>query len=332
METTTPTNQLPSTGKPPLLTRIRDRLRDARDEYLEHIEAGQTRATAHRPPQKQARRNHPQRHDNQPTGPQDADSNAPAALTAKNLELHQTRHTDPGDERKAKEAHKHRHHSHHRKDHPHQEPDHRARHKHTNPDPRKHPHGNHKTSHSQEGTDTAHLVERLVRRLEKGIEDESTQVEYLQDAAQRLFRIAEQKGKCVSSSDPPTDIAAGGAGEASRNTGPTHGFVEDVAAELLEQAKKLEEGAARRGDRRDPARSAVGAVDMAGGLLETAGESGRDRGGGVRRAEAGVVDARPSRRVGRGEIGGGGSPMGGSRERGRGRGESVSSLGSKEGN
>ncbi|MCJ1417916.1 hypothetical protein MMC32_004261 [Xylographa parallela] len=331
METMTPTNQLPSTGKRPLMTRIRDRLRDARDEYREHIEAGHTRAAAQRPRQKQANRNHQQQHDSEPTEPHDAARNVPAALTAQNLELHQTRHAEPGDERKAKEPHKHRHHSHHRKDHPHQEPAHRARHKHPNPDHGKHPHGKHRTSHSQEGTDTAHLVERLVRRLEKGVEDESTQVECLQDVAQRLFRIADEKGKRVSNTKPPTDDAAEGTGEASRNTGPIHDSVENEADELIEQAKQLEEGAARRGDRGDPAGSAGGAVDMAGGLLEAAGEGRRSRGECARRAEAGVVDVRPSRREGRGEIGGGGSPMGRDRERGRGRGGSVCSLGREEG-
>ncbi|MCJ1382368.1 hypothetical protein MMC17_005481 [Xylographa soralifera] len=326
MDTTTPSSQLSSKGKPPLLTRIKDRLRDARDEYLEHIETGQTRAAAQRPPQKQTRKTHPQRHDNEPTEPHGADRNTLAALTAKNLELHQRRHTDSGNGRNEKPHHKRQHHSRSRNNHAHQEPDPRGHRKHTNPTHQKHPHGQHKPFHSQEPTDTNYLVERFVRRLEHGIEDESAQVEYLQDAAQRLLRIAADKGKRASGITPPT---AEGSSKAPTNAGPTSEFVETVAGELIEQARLLEEGNASHSGYEHPAMGAPNILDFAEDRFETAGRSVYDHGERERCAETSAVRGRPSRGD-RGEEGGGLSPVGRDEERGS-RGEgSVSSLDSEE--
>ncbi|MCJ1319381.1 hypothetical protein MMC15_004717 [Xylographa vitiligo] len=246
MDTTTPYTQLLSPGKPPLLTRIRNRLRDARDEYVEHIEAGQTRATAETPPQKQSTRHHPQRHGNKPTEMHGALTDARAALTTKNLELLHPRDTDAGHERKAKDPPKRRHHNRH------QDPDPGPRRKHTPPSHHgKRPRRKHKPPYPHEAPDQHHLVSRLVRRLEKDIASESAQASYLHSAAQQLFRLADEKGKRAGSTVPSADNAAEGAGEASRDAGPTDEFVEAVAEELGE-ARWLEEGIVRKGGRRRP--------------------------------------------------------------------------------
>ncbi|MCJ1391452.1 hypothetical protein MMC18_004316 [Xylographa bjoerkii] len=296
MDTTALSNQPLPTSKPPLLTRIRERLREARDEYFEYIETEQNRAAVQKPPQKQARKDHPHRHDSEPTETHGADINANAVASAKSDEIGRTRDTDSGHERKEKNQHKaRRHHNRDGKNNPHQEPDNRGRHKHIKPDHRKHPHGKHKAPALQESTDTKYLVERLVRRVEKGIEDEVMRVEYLQDAAQRLHRIAEERGKSASDTRSTNNMAEG-SGTAPNVTGHTNESKTDIAEELVQQAKELEEGFAHHGDNGHCAALHSGEAEQAGAHLTRAIESKHGNRKHRRRNRAGGSEAHPSGR------------------------------------
>ncbi|MCJ1287544.1 hypothetical protein MMC26_006896 [Xylographa opegraphella] len=293
----------------PLLTLIKDLLRDARDEYLEHIAARQARDAAQSPTQKQA--------------------DTQTALTAQNLERLPKAGTDPSPEREAKDEHKRRrrHRSRNRKPNHHEDPDNRDRRKHTNPDHGRTRHRKHKTTHPPSDTDPHHLVSRLVRRLEKGVQDESSQVEYLQDAAQRLLHLADEKGRRAGSAVSPGRGAAEESGETS------NGVVATVAGELVQLVGRAATAHGGQGK----AGRARGAVEMAGGLLESVGERRSHRGESARSAGGGDGEGGLGGREGKeeeeGRRGSSRSRDGGiggqGRERGE-SGESVSTLGSEE--
>ncbi|MCJ1399142.1 hypothetical protein MMC11_002344 [Xylographa trunciseda] len=265
MDTTVPPNQASRTSKPPLLTRIRERLRDARDEYIEYIEEGQNRAAAQRRPKRQSREDHSQRHKSEQTETGGVERNTNAATGTQSHESSPTKVANSGHERKENEQHK-KEHSRDMKSKSQQEPDNRGHRKHKKPAHHRPPHEKHKPSALEEvATSTEHLVERLVRRIEKGIHDESVQVEYLQDAAQRLFRIAEGKGKSLRKTD-----TADGPSKAPRSAGHTSEIVEDIAEGFVEQARELEEGTAHQEGGGNGAALVTGAEEEAESRLSRA--------------------------------------------------------------
>ena len=184
--------------KTPLLNRVLNRFREARDEYYEVLEAGRSHAAAQTQRRELVGGTDSHRRKGESRGLQDAEgSTVDCVRKAK----------DGTSEQKEKGHHQRRHRS---REKAHEGPDHRGRRKHTKPHARNRPHRKHHDPALQDGMGTAHLVERLVHRVEKSSGDKSVQVECLQDAAQRLLRIAEERGRSGSATNSSTTAVAEG--------------------------------------------------------------------------------------------------------------------------